>query len=189
MLGLVGLISLTGCSSDANSTNETNDTQNDQSATQDDEKASSQSDPVEATWPDDEDLVAEDVFPTLRSADQTVRVGIEDIIVTDDTMELRMVYTPEENLEDVRFVDVTTNMYSSPEVALIDRENLKKYSVLEEIDGPKRYQSSDSSEARAGETVGFQVFYPAPEDDIDVIDVDLGSSLPIFEDVPLTFED
>src|SRR5699024_6183337 len=55
--------------------------------------------PIGATWPDGENLVAEDVFPTLKSEDQKVRVGIEGIFVTDKTMELRMVFTPEENLD------------------------------------------------------------------------------------------
>src|SRR5699024_11492145 len=58
--------------------------------------------PIGATWPDEENLVAEDVFPTLKSEDQTVRVGIEGIFVPDKTMELRMVFTPEENLDEVR---------------------------------------------------------------------------------------
>ena len=56
----------------------------------------------------------------------------------------------------MRFVDITKNMYSEVDVNLFDRDNLKSYSGLE---------------------------------DIDVINVQLGTSLPIFENIPLTFED
>lgn len=178
-LGVAGLLFLAGCGSE-------------QEAMSDQEDSSQElnsGDPVKATWPDDEDLVAEDVFPTLDSEDEKVRVGIESIVVTDDTMELRMLFSPEENVDELRFVDITRNMYSTVDVNLIDRENLKIYSVLEEIDGGGLYQSPSDTKARTGETVGFQIFYPAPEDGIDTVDVDLGTSLPIFEDVPLTFED
>ena len=144
--------------------------------------------PIGATWPDGENLVAEDVFPTLKSEDQKVRVGIEGIFVTDKTMELRMVFTPEENLDEIRANVITKNQYQEVDIDLIDRENLKKYSVIEEIDGAKRYQTPSDVTARMGETVGYQVFYPAPVDDIDHVDIDLGKGLPIFEDVPLTFE-
>lgn len=144
--------------------------------------------PIAATWPDAENLVAEDVFPTLKSADQKVRVGVEGIFVTDKTMELRMVFTPEENLDEVRANDITKNMYQEVSIALIDRENLKKYYVIKEIDGAQRYQTPSDAKARMGETVGYQIFYPAPVDDIDRVDIDLGNGLPIFEDVPLTFE-
>jgi len=178
-LGITGLLFLAGCGSEQEAVSD----QDDSSQAQD------SGDPVEATWPDDDDLVAEDVFPTLDSEDEKVRVGIESIVVADDTMELRMLFSPEENVDELRFVDITRNMYSTVDVNLIDRENLKSYSVLEEIDGGGLYQSPSDTTARTGETVGFQIFYPAPEDDIDSIDVDLGSSLPIFEDVPLTFED
>lgn len=61
-----------------------------------------------------------------------------------------------ENIFPMRFVDIAKNMYSEVDVNLFDRDNLKSYSGLE---------------------------------DIDVINVELGTSLPIFENIPLTFED
>jgi len=183
-IALLGLAFLVGCSSDNDAAD--NNPEQDE-ATGDAQQASAE--PINATWPEEDELVAEDVFPTLKSEEQKVRVGIESIVVNDDTMELRMVFSPEENVDELRFVDITKNMYSEVDVNLFDRDNLKRYSVLEEIDGAKRYQSPSDTKARAGETVGFQIFYPAPEDDIDVIDVELGTSLPIFEDVPLAFED
>src|SRR5699024_5043916 len=67
--------------------------------------------PIGATWPDEENLVAEDVFPTLKSGSNGARVGIEGDFVTDKTMELRMVFTPEENLDEVRANDITKNQY------------------------------------------------------------------------------
>lgn len=182
-VGIFGLAFLVGCSSDDNAAD--SNPQQDEAA---EDSPQTSAEPVNATWPEEDELVAEDVFPTLKSEDQKVRVGIESIVVNDDTMELRMVFSPEENVDELRFVDITKNMYSEVDVNLFDRDNLKRYSVLEEIDGAKRYQSPSDTKARAGETVGFQIFYPAPEDDIDVVDVELGTSLPIFEDVPLTYE-
>jgi hypothetical protein len=38
-------------------------------------------------------------------------------------------------------------------------------------------------------SVGYQAFFAAPEDEISTIDVRLAESWPVFEDVPLTFED
>ena len=197
---LASLIAVAGCggesaefetggtgSADSGDAGETDTESGDDAGAEDGDSAAS-GEPIGATWPDAENLVAEDVFPTLKSADQKVRVGIEGIFVTDKTMELRMVFTPAENLDEVRANDITKNMYQDVNIALIDRENLKKYYVIEEIDGAKRYQTPSDVKARMGETVGYQVFYPAPVDDIDHVDIDLGNGLPIFEDVPLTFE-
>lgn len=151
--------------------------------------------PVAATWPDPENLVAEDVFTTLDSTEEKVKIGIEGIIVDGDTMELRLLFTPEENLEKVKLNEVlpyATRVHM--DIKLIDRENLKEYHVIEAPGTlPTWYQTGGRNEADvealAGEVVGFQSFYAAPEDDIDTIDVVLGVGLPVFEDVPLTFED
>src|SRR5699024_4727872 len=78
---------------------------------------------IGATWPDPSDVIAEDVFPTLDSTREKVRIGVQGIYVTDETMELRLVVTPEENVEQVRLVDITRNMFSQVSIALIDREN------------------------------------------------------------------
>ncbi|QGH68185.1 hypothetical protein [Pseudactinotalea sp. HY158] len=146
-------------------------------------------DPINATWPDPDDVIAEDVFPTLKSEKQKVRIGIQSIVVSGETMELRLVFTPEENVEEVRLNEITKNMWHEVPIALIDRENLKRYTVLTEVDGGGLYQTDSDVKARLGESVGFQAFYPAPVDDIDHVDVELGENLPLFEDVPLTFED
>ncbi len=67
---------------------------------------------------------------------------------------------------------------------LIDRQHLKECTVLR--DRGRRYETdSQLARARTGESVGYQRFFAAPEDDIDV---KVHDDLPVFEDVPLSFE-
>lgn len=58
---------------------------------------------------------------------------------------------------------------------MIDRQHLKEYTVIrEDRIGGRRYETDPvAAAALPGESVGFQRFFAAPEDDIDVVDVKL----------------
>lgn len=144
-------------------------------------------DPIRATWPDPDNAVADDVFTIPESEREKVRIGIEAIVVTDQTMELRLMLTPDEGGDGLRVWDVLREE-ANLDVRLIDRENLKEYTVLRTTKGSGRYAPHSKVRLTAGQTLAYPIFYAPPEDDIDTIDVRLSSHLPIFEDVPLTYE-
>lgn len=140
-------------------------------------------------FPDPEDVIADATFTVPGTEKDEVRFGIESIVVSGATMELRLVMTPEfdDGGKAASFYDATGQNSS---LTLIDRENLKEYRVLE-ADGGGRWYKNDEvlTEALPGQSVAFQAFFAAPEDDIQAVDVKLADSWPVFEDVPLTFED
>ncbi|MEN5072699.1 hypothetical protein ABE437_02695 [Isoptericola cucumis] len=140
-------------------------------------------------FPDPEDVVADATFTVPGTEDDEVRFGIESIVVSGRTTELRLVMTPEfdDGGKAASFYDAVDR---DTQITLIDRENLKEYRVLE-ADGGGRWYESDAVHTKAlpGQSVGYQAFFAAPEDDITTVDVKLADSWPVFEDVPLTFED
>jgi len=140
-------------------------------------------------FPDPDDVVADATFTVPGTEDKKVRFGVESIVVSGATMELRLVMTPEfdDGGRPASFYDATGE---APSLTLIDRENLKEYRVVE-ADGGGRWFRSDPvfTTALPGQSVGYQAFFAAPEDDITTVDVKLAESMPVFEDVPLTFED
>jgi hypothetical protein len=144
---------------------------------------------VGVDFPDPEKVVADATFTVPGTEGDEVRFGIESIVVSDRTMELRLVMTPEFD-DGGRAASVYDALGQDTNIALIDRENLKEYHVLA-ADGGGRWYRSDPVHTKAlpGMSVGYQAFFAAPEDEISTIDVRLAESWPVFEDVPLTFED
>ena len=143
---------------------------------------------VGVDFPDPEKVVADATFTVPGTESDKVRFGIESIVVSDRTMELRLVMTPEFD-DGGSAASVYDALGQNVSVALIDRENLKEYQVLQ-ADGGGRWFRTDPIYAKAlpGVSVGYQMFFAAPEDEITTIDVRLAESWPVFEDVPLTFE-
>ncbi|WP_277207726.1 hypothetical protein [Isoptericola croceus] len=130
-------------------------------------------------FPDPDAVIADGTF-TLPGTDDDVRIGITSLTVRGDVTELRLVFTPQYSTKPVSVFDMLGQ--ASGGLDLIDREHLKEYrsGYTTDVVGAKAAQ---------GESVGFQAFYAAPEDDITVIDVKVHDSWPVFEDVPLTIED
>lgn len=200
-VAVVGALALAGCGSEepaeldpadqSQSSQEDSSTKTDKA--QDDQDTSDSSDssgtPIGASWPDPDDVIAEDTFTVPGTDRQKVRIGIQSIAVHGDVMELRLLFTPEENVDSLRVMDVMKNSFSTVDIRLIDRENLKEYTVLESDGTGGDYKTSDQATAQLGETIGYQAFYAAPQDDIEKVDVILDEDLPPFEDVPLTFEE
>jgi hypothetical protein len=139
-------------------------------------------------FPDPEKVVADATFTVPGTEADKVRFGIESIVVSDRTMELRLVMTPEFD-DGGSAASVYDALGQHVNIVLIDRENLKEYEVLQ-ADGGGRWFRTDPIHAKAlpGVSVGYQMFFAAPEDEISTIDVRLADSWPVFEDVPLTFE-
>ncbi|MCA5892064.1 hypothetical protein LEP48_01695 [Isoptericola sp. NEAU-Y5] len=135
---------------------------------------------VGVDFPDPDDVVADATFTVPGTKDE-VRVGIESLTVRGETTELRLVFTPQ--YDDGDAISVFSMLgETSGGLDLIDRENLKEYRTGYTTDYV-------GAKAARGESVGFQAYFAAPEDDITTIDVKLHDSWPVFEDVPLTVED
>lgn len=179
-LALAGALTLAGCTSSAD--DEPGAGSAGPGAEQDaDPPADGDAQPtgvIGVDFPDPDDVIADATFAAPGTQDD-VRVGIESLTVRGDFIELRLVFTP---LYGDEPVSVFSMLGESSNIDLIDRANLKEY---------REGYGTDPVDARAaqGESVGYQVFYAAPEDDIDVVDVKVHDSWPVFEDVPLTSED
>lgn len=200
-IALVGLLTLSACSAeepatfdDAEATTASADAEvsapaDEPDAATDGEDSSDSTGDAGVDFPDPEDTVADATFTVPGTESDKVRFGIESIVVSGRTMELRLVMTPEFD-DGGRAASVYDALDRDTQITLIDRENLKEYRVLE-ADGGGRWYESDVVKTKAlpGQSVGYQAFYAAPEDDITTVDVKLASSWPVFEDVPLTFED
>lgn len=140
-------------------------------------------------FPDPEEVVADATFTVPGTESDKVRFGVESIVVAGSTMELRLVMTPEFD-DGGSAASVYDALGENTRISLIDRENLKEYGVLRDDSGGKTFQNNlVYTEALPGQSVAFQAFFAAPEDEISTIDVRLTDSWPVFEDVPLTFED
>lgn len=140
-------------------------------------------------FPDPENVVADATFTVPGTEKDEVRFGVESITVSGRTMELRLVMTPEFD-DGGGAASVYDALAADTQITLIDRENLKEYSVLRDDSGGVSFESDVvHTEALPGQSVGFQAIFAAPEDKITSIDVQLANSWPAFKDVPLTFED
>jgi hypothetical protein len=117
-------------------------------------------------------------------------VGIQSLTVEDETMVLRLVITPDfasaSDDEPVTLgdaMDVGAEFFGVS-LRLIDRENLKEYSVIHD-NADWWASASGEVEAVNGEPMYAFAVFAAPEDDIDAIDVRLSEQWPEFTDVPI----
>lgn len=155
-------------------------------ASAEDAKASEDSDSgVGVAEIDTSDLLAEQTF-TLPGTTDEVTVGVHSLVVEDQTMTLRLVYTP--NVQSVGATG-TVSLYNIWEgtvdaPVLVDRENLKEYSVVQ-TDGRRWMADLHETEAANGDPLVWWGVYAAPEDDIETLDLRVASYLPEFTDVPV----
>lgn len=119
--------------------------------------------------------------------DEKVRVGVASIMVSGKLMELRLVLTPQ--YDDAGSpVSVYDMMGLTHYPALLDRANLKQYDVVRD-EKSQVLESSSSAEAAKGASVGYQTFFPAPEEKVSQVDVTFPNGWPTLTDVPVTYED
>ncbi len=140
---------------------------------------------------DAEAIVEQTVVPDPEKPDDTVTMGIQSLTVEGKTTVLRLVVTPEfASVSDSDELDLDDAMGGGVEffgvtLRLLDRENLKEYSV---IHGNSDWWASAKEEvsSRNGEPMHAFAVFAAPEDDIDTVDVVLHEQWPEFTDVPIT---
>ncbi|GGH47680.1 hypothetical protein [Microbacterium album] len=143
---------------------------------------------VGVDFPDPDDVIADATFTVPGEPGQELRVGIESLAVRDGVTELRLVLTPLWTGSDIRVYDMLGGAFTGSNLKLVDIANLKEYGVLSS--GPHLFMSDPVTTRTASQTpVGFQAFFPTPEDDVDAFDVVIDPSWPSFQGVPLTRED
>lgn len=137
-------------------------------------------------------IVEQSVAADPESPDDTVTIGIQSLTVDGSTMVLRLVVTPEfaseSDDEPISLGDVWSRgeKFGVP-FRLIDRDNLKEYSVITDEGSGDRWASAALDvEAVNGEPMYAFAVFAAPEDDIETVDIRLDEQWPDFTDVPIT---
>lgn len=134
-------------------------------------------------------VLAEAVFDVPGSPGDTVRVGVESLVASGPTMELRLVVTPElaspDETTTVRISDLAGDSTWRP--TLTDTAHLKEYSILRSTG--QRWET-DTSQARttSGTSLRYQAWFAHPEDDAQTLDLAVTAAWPLFEGVPITYE-
>lgn len=135
-------------------------------------------------------LVEQTVVPDPNSPEDSATVGVQSLTVEGPTMVLRLVVTPDFASEsDSQAIDLgeAVNVgveFFGVQLRLLDRENLKEYSVIH--DGPKWWASPGEVSSTNGQPMYAFAVFAAPEDDIQTVDVVVDPSWPQFIDVPIT---
>lgn len=135
---------------------------------------------------DPEDVIVEQTYALAENPEDSVTVGIQSLVVDGPVMTLTLVVTPDFSSvsadEPVSLYDVNEETLFEP--TLLDRENLKEYSVI--TDGGTSW-ASDNVETRTRNGTPMRVFatFAAPEDDIDAIEVSFRNVWTPFTDVPI----
>src|SRR5699024_1856249 len=119
---------------------------------------------------DTSEVLAEQTFE-MPGTDDAATFGVHSLVVEGDVMRLYLTFTPEfESVSDnetVRLWDVNPKAFRP---LLIDRDNLKEYTVI--TDSAQDWSASSLDvEAVNGETAVWWGVYAAPEDDIDSFDL------------------
>ncbi|GAA1977419.1 hypothetical protein GCM10009718_12270 [Isoptericola halotolerans] len=170
-----------GAPSDPDTDDEGDDVSDDDAATpapENDTTADASRTDVIGVTPADPDQVVADATFTLPGTDDDVRVGIESLTTDGSTTELRLVLTPQFVGSGNGLSSVYT-LLGTDRPQLVDRAHLKTYQ-------PIHHANWHDAEAAQGESIGFQIFFAAPQDDVSAVDVQISSSWPVFDDVPLT---
>lgn len=134
------------------------------------------------------------VEQTVSSPDapeDKVTIGVQSLTVKDKTMVLRLVLTPDfrsvSDNEPVELGDAVRvgAQFFGVALRLLDRRNLKEYSVVHNGD---KWWASDAGDVSSvnGEPMHAFAVFAAPEDDVDSIDVRVDEQWPEFTDVPIT---
>lgn len=210
-LALVGVLALSACARDdpaefdegdsqAASDTETTDTDSADAESQgaDSEGADSEdanddqdsgSSPETSPGVNPDDALETVTYPIPSdSIDGELTVGFHHLRVEGQTMELLLTYTPEFTGNDAHSLwQLHGNNHASVAPHLYDRENLKRYSILESGagygEGHWATPQADVSIA-SGETQAYWATFAAPEDDITTINVGLPVG-PEFKDVDI----
>ncbi|WP_185972574.1 hypothetical protein [Georgenia yuyongxinii] len=134
---------------------------------------------------DPADVVAEQTY-TVPGSQDTVTVGLHSLVVDGQVMTLNLYFTPEfSSASDDAAISVFDMVGSGFGPTLVDRANLKEYTILSENITTDWEADQVYTEATNGEPVLWWAGFAAPQDDIDTIDVRVLDELPEFTDVPI----
>lgn len=158
--------------------------------------AESTEDPNDETTADNDGPVnPDDAVETITYAlpsgriDGTMTVGLHHLRTNGETMELLLTYTPEfDEHEQYSLWELHGKDHAQVPPSLYDRENLKRYSLLR-VGGGWNVQNVWATDQAtvslaSGDTQAYWANFPAPEDDIDTLNVGIPNA-PEFEDVEI----
>ncbi|GAA4624387.1 hypothetical protein [Cellulomonas oligotrophica] len=134
---------------------------------------------------DAEDVLISETFPLVSNPDDTTTIGVQSLTVEGKTMVLRLIVTPDfasmSNSDEIRLYDAFDDTYDP---VLIDRENLKEYSVINEAG--TAFAAPYTRETPNGTPTLAWFAFAAPEDDIATIDLLVHPDWPELLDIPIT---
>lgn len=132
--------------------------------------STSSADPSPSASAEPPDTEAEVATATATLKDGTVDVIVRSLERDDNgtTMTLRAAFVPHLGKEGESYTLSSINGYIFLRPVLLDRQNLKRYSVIEG-DGQQEWLTNTSAETVEGEPLESWFVYAAPEDDIDEI--------------------
>lgn len=184
-VGMLALALLSGCS--APTDEQKTQTSAAQSGTSNETTASPTADGVaRVVTVDTGTVIAEQVFKIPGTKDTTT-VGVQSLIVEGKTMKLQLVITP--NMSSIS-ASAKTSIYrafgqTSIRPKLIDRENLKEYSLISET-GQEWSTYAVNADTTNHEPVIWWGMYAAPEDENATFDLRVMDTMEVFTDIPVT---
>lgn len=191
-VAVVAALALTACSEDPadfDPAGSGSGTGGNESAEGDDQGAGADADgtvTVGVNTIDTAQVLAEQTYQIPGTEDEAT-FGVHSLVVEGDVMRLYLTYTPDfasaEDDEVVTLWDLVDPWKFRP--VLIDRENLKEYSVISDTGQDWSLGAQDVETVNGGTAVWWGV-YAAPEDDIDTFDLRILEGMPEFTDVPIT---
>ncbi len=140
----------------------------------------------------DEEALVEQTVSNPDAPDDQATIGVVSLTVEDQPMVLRLVVTPDfasvSDAEEIALGDVWDlgAIRFGVDLRLIDRENLKEYSVIADTSGVRWSSTGSGVTTTNGEPMHAFAVFAAPEDDISTVDVVLKESWPEFTDVPIS---
>ncbi len=135
-----------------------------------------------------EDAIATITYPLPGTEDpenETVTVGLHELRIKGEVMQLQLSFTPEATGGDLYGI-YDMNGHTRLDPRLNDRENLKQYLVLEGSGLWGEWATGTVNrdpKVSTGQTLAYWANFAAPQDDIDTIDVAVIAGVPEFEDV------
>ena len=184
--GILALSALTGCTSSTDEAPSNTPSTEGTSASATTQAPSAQSETPTAAV-DTSNVIASKEFTVPGHKDDKVTVGIQSLKVEGKTMTLQYVLTPDfasaSDSAAISIYDMFGN--SSPRTTLVDRENLKEYSVISDVGRTWAADSVLTSTANHEPVIWWGV-YAAPEDGNESFDIRVIDSMAEFTDVPVT---
>lgn len=199
---MLGILVLTACGSSQDHTTEDPEDQTAAVEQEDDTDSSEEQGPEDVTLQLDD--AEQTISYPMQGYDGEITMGIFTPKVQGETMIVSVVFEPvfaDEDEDGVKFKELhhdTPNAVLMPVVS--DRENFKAYHVPRETtnqhaqgggwaggmfaDGTWASAIGDV-EVRSGEQYQHWAYFPAPEDDIDTVDIAVVPGMQEFRDVPI----